>query len=459
MRIQLSNSEIALLLLALFALAVVLVLKIIGSSKGKKKQKLRELKTGRRGKVHGIIFGRQGKRDVVYSPTDAEGCVFIAAGTGMGKTASLGIPTLQAWDGTSFTIDISGDICKNADMPDKLVYEPEKADTAPYNVFAVIDAKEDRDEQNEALEQLAYLIMPEAARMDDSGKYFLDNGRKILTASLIAYYHQGMDFVDICRLVVSRSYMDLFDGIDQTGDEDAILYINSFQGSNEKNTAGCKGACDDAIKLFATNASVRRSLRRPEEGEAAMEPKLIEDHNLFAIVDDHKLALYAPLLNIIVSQQMQYISNRKVKKESKTILLFLDEYASLRIEAQMVLEALRKYRKRKCRVMILTQNLADFDILYGHDTTRALLANMRFKVLLGGLGETESQKFFAELIGYKETKKRSVSRSSKTYSTTESEDKEYIIEPADLDRMDEKAILICPDGEGYMILDKNYYFK
>ena len=138
----------------------------------------------------------------------------------------------------------------------------------------------------------------------------------------------------------------------------------------------------------------------------------------------------------------------------------MDEYASLKLNATTILEALRKYRKRKCRVMLLTQNLADLDILYGKETTRALMANLRFKVLLGGLGETESQKYFADLIGYKETKKYSKSTSHSQVTHTESETKEYIIAPADLDRQGkDTVILIYPENDGYILLKKNYYFK
>lgn len=447
------------LIVALVALFFAWTLGISKKSKAKSKQKLKELKKGNSRKVHGIIFGKKGKQ-VVYSPTEAEGSVGVFSASGTGKTASIGIPTLRAWAGTSFTIDISGDICKNCPkMPNKAIFVPENPITSPYNIFGAIDKLENEDAQNEALEQLAFLLMPESPNMNDNAKFFLNNGRKILTASLIAFYHKGTDFIDICQMVVSNSWQNLFRMIDETANPNAMLYINSFEGANDANTAGCKQSTDDALKLFATNANIKRCVHRPHDGEEAIEPKMIEDYNIFVVVDDPKLELYAPLLNIITSQFMQYISNRVVDKNSKNILLFLDEYASLRIDAQMILEALRKYRKRRCRVMIMTQNLADLDILYGHDTTRALLANMRFKVLLGGLGEVESQKFFADLIGYTETKKKSISKSAKNNSITESEVKEYIIDPAELDRMGDNAILISPDGEGYLILKKNFYFK
>jgi len=450
-------------IITIFALLLVMFINIKTKKKSKNNKNLRELKILNRKSADGIVFGKLNNKQVICSPTDAEGCCLCCAGTGMGKTSALGIPTLRAFGtkerGNVWVIDISGDISKNVDKKNKLIFEPENRNTIPYDMFFAVDTLETTEEKNESLEQLAFLLMPEPPNMNDNSKFFLTNGRKILTASLIAFYYQGFDFIEICRIIMKNSFQDLFEKIDESGNEDAILYINGFQGANEKNTNGCKQATDDAIKLFVTNASVRKSVRRPKDGETSLNPIKIENSNVFIIVQDEKLELYAPLLNIIVSQQMQYISSRKVNKDSANILLFLDEYASLRINSQMILEALRKYRKRLCRLMVLTQNLADFDILYGHDTTRALLANFRFKVLLGGLGETESQKVFAEMIGYKESKKKSVSKSATTHSVTMSDDKEYIIEPADLDRMGNKLVLISPDGEGYMILEKNFYFK
>ena len=109
---------------------------------------------------------------------------------------------------------------------------------------------------------------------------------------------------------------------------------------------------------------------------------------------------------------------------------------------------------------MMTQNLADLDLLYGTETTRALMSNLRFKVLLGGLSETESQKYFAELIGYQKATKKSTSKSANTTTKTESEEKEYIIAPADLDRQGKDVvILIHPENGGYMLLKKNYYFQ
>lgn len=119
------------------AIILVIVILCLDSYRGWKNKKLKELKNGSRKKAHGIIFGKKGWK-LVYSPEQAEGHVGVFSASGTGKTASIGIPTLRAWKGTTYTIDISGDICKNSDMPYKLVYAPEKPDTTPYNIFHLL---------------------------------------------------------------------------------------------------------------------------------------------------------------------------------------------------------------------------------------------------------------------------------------------------------------------------------
>ena len=442
------------------AIILVIVILCLDSYRGWKNKKLKELKNGSRKKAHGIIFGKKGWK-LVYSPEQAEGHVGVFSASGTGKTASIGIPTLRAWKGTTYTIDISGDICKNSDMPYKLVYAPEKPDTTPYNIFAPIDNLDEIEDKYEALEQLAFLLMPEELNMNDNARFFLVNGRKILAASLIAFYSKGMDFIEIAERIVGSSWQELFRDIDNTENIDAIRYINSFEGANQANTAGCKQSADDALKLFATNGKIKRSIRRPKKGEQAVEPKKIEHNNIFVVVGEDKLNLYAPLMNILTSQIMQYIGTREVQKSSPAILLFLDEYGSLKLDKELILDAVRRFRKRRCRIMVLMQNTVDLNLLYGADATRAILSNLKYKVLLGGLGEPESQKYFAELIGYKDSTKHSTSSNAKQTTHTESEAKEWVIEPADLDRQGKDTVILIASDEpdGHMKLKKNYYFK
>lgn len=416
------------------------------------KSKNRQLKKASKEKSHGIIFGKKGLK-LLFSPTNQEGHIAVFGGSGLGKTTALLVPTLRSWSGTSFTIDISGDICHNVDIPNKMIYEPANPNSTPYNIFEPIDQLTNDDDKNEALEELAFLMMPDDERMADTAKFFNTEGRKILTASLIAFYHSGMDFIQICEKVVYSSWKELFNSIDMTENMKAIQYINSFVGTSEQNTAGCKQSADAVLKLFATNERIKQTIRRPNEKEVAFTPSKLEKHNVFVVVDDSKLKLYAPILHIITAQSLEYFSTRS--NDSKTTILFcLDEFASL--GKMEITDALRKLRKKHVRIMMLTQSMADIDLIYGRDERMAMMNNYRFKVILG-VDDTDTQEYFARLIGYQDTKKHSTSSNANQTTHTESDAKEWAIEPAELGRLGKKLVLLHPDG--YIKLRKNYYYK
>ncbi|MCL2638899.1 MAG: type IV secretory system conjugative DNA transfer family protein [Oscillospiraceae bacterium] len=99
-------------------------------------------------KASGIILGKNGFR-LVCSPETNEGMTAVFGGSGSGKTSALLIPTLRAWQGTAFVIDISGDIEKAVPNPSKIVFAPENTDTTPYNAFAMVDMAIDDEEKQE----------------------------------------------------------------------------------------------------------------------------------------------------------------------------------------------------------------------------------------------------------------------------------------------------------------------
>lgn len=401
----------------------------------------------------GVIFGKKyGIR--LFSPAASEGHICVFGGSGLGKTSALLVPTLRQWPGSSFTVDISGDIAANVSCPNKLKFEPASEHSVPYNVFASIDRLSNCGDQDEALEQLAFLIMPDLINSEsEAANYYNREGRKILTGALIALYHQGTDFVEICRIILSLSYRDLFRKIDATENEKAILYINSFEGGNEQNISGCKQSCDAAVTLFATNERIRQNIRRPAANEECFSPETIATHNVFIIIPDERLKLYAPLLHIIIAQCLDFFASRPLDDHSP-ILFCLDEFASFgKLE---LTEALRKLRKRHIRIMVLTQSLADIDLIYGSSERRAMMNNFRFKVVLGA-DDTDTQEYFARLIGKKEITKKSYTSGGKGYSTTSSQSEEWAIAPADLARLGNSLVLLHPDG--YTKLRKNFFFK
>lgn len=438
--------------LAVLAILVMFVIYFYKGGSDKKSLKC----TLKKDKAVGLIFGKKGPA-YYYSPAAAEGHVFVGGGSGTGKTSALLIPSLRSWPGSSFCVDISGDISSHVETGRKLIFDPWSLSSAPYNIFAPIDALDDDAERIEALAQLAWLIMPELKKSSANADYYQNGGRAILTAALIWGYHTGRDFIQICEEITDSSYADLFNEIDKAGDAAAIRYINQFEGSSEQNTSGCKQNADRAVELFSTNERVKRLIRRPGPGEIALCSSSVEDHNVYVLIPDARLELMGPLLHIITAQVLSYLADRPLENSSP-VLLALDEFVSLgKLE---IGPALRKLRKKRVRILVLTQSMADIDELYTRETRMSMMNNFAFKVVLSA-GDTDTQRYYADLIGQEDKIKKSTTSGSiwNSQSTTETKSTErgYIIEPAELSNLGNELVLLYPGG--HKRLKKNFYFN
>jgi type IV secretory pathway TraG/TraD family ATPase VirD4 len=425
--------------------------KIVIKLSGKDGTKNAPLKR-RKGTASGVIFGKYGLR-LVCSPENQEGHIAVFGGSGLGKTTAVLIPTLRRWHGTSFVIDISGDIRKSVPSKTRLVYNPESPKSRPYNVFATVDAAKTAEEQDELLQNLAHLIMPDSCNDNDTTAFFKTEGRKMLIASLICYYHESLDFVEICAKINGYSFLALLSDIKSLGNPKAYQFVSSFQGTSEQNTAGCKQALDKAIDLFATSQKLKRTLRRPRRSEKAVFPAQLERRSVFVELADASLSVFAPLLGLITAQCLNYLSTRKPGSQPP-VLLCLDEFASL--GKMEITDALRKLRKKCVRIMVLTQSMADVDLIYGRDERMAMMNNLAFKAVLG-CDDSDTQEYFSRLIGERTALRRSISKNAQTTTRGESEYKDRIVPPADLARLGKYLILLAPDG--YHKLKKNFAYK
>ena len=392
--------------------------------------------------ARGILFGKKLSL-LAYSPEQDEGHILVMGPSGTGKTSALLIPTLRSWQGTALVVDISGDISANVNTPNKIVFDPTAENCIPYDVFAAINAVTDETERQERLEQLAYLLLPDKANDSEAGIFFTKNGRKMITAALICYYGMGWGFVQICEFFLGHDWRGLLNDIAKQQNQTANMFISSFAGASEQNTAGCKQAADDALKLFATNEKIKNALKKSASYEQSISPAALETSSIYIYIPDEKLKIYGDLLRIITAQSMEYFSSRP-KEHTQMILFCLDEFASF--GKLQITEALRKLRKRHIRIMVLTQSLADLDMIYGKDERKAMLGNFKFAVLLG-CKDTETQEYFSKMIGDKRS----------PLETDSSAKPQPIIKPADLAHLEQDLFVICDDGA--VRLRKNFYFK
>ncbi len=443
-----------------------------GSPQRQRKQEIKSnLKTAPKTEASGIIFGliAKGKKvtdKVLFSPTKDISHILVLAGSGMGKTSAVLIPTLRNWaysinpktkqkydnGNASLNVDISGDISSNCpDVPRKIVFNVSDINSIPFNLFGYID-KLPKTEKLKALAELAIKLMPDDPDASDGSKYYNAEGRKMLTAALIAFYEEGKDFIEICDIINANNWQNLLNKIDATGNEKAVKYINGFEGIDERLAANSKQTCDDAINLFVTDEILRQIVHRPKEGEVALECTDIEKHNIFCILPDKDLEYLKPFTQIFFSEFMSYLQTRSLKAEN-TILVTLDEAASL---GQLdLLPCLRKYRKLGVRLLVLTQSKVDLSLTWGEREMQAMMSNFKYKVIMES-SEPNEQEYWSKLAGHKIKVNLSRTQGS-TGSTTEAEQKDYNIDPEEFANLGDNLILFYPGG--YKKLKKNFYFK
>ena len=404
----------------------------------------------------GFIFGLKGNKKV-YQSYKAEGHIGIFGGSGLGKTAALLIPTLRVWLGSFFCIDISGDISNNVECEKKCILAPDDPEHSMiYNVFDEIDKEKDPDEQREKLEQLVNLMVPLPPTARDAQEYFLRTARKIFLAGMLFYFDLGYDFVEICKTVFFATVTGLCHTILEGDNELCKGYVRSLAGEKEENVNGAKSTLNDCIKIFADNHKMAQILRRPNsKSEPYIAPEDLEEAQIFLVVPDKKQEYYSLFMNLVVSQMLDYISGRQYdRNKDKRILLALDEFASLRhLE---ILGPLRKFRKNGCNICLLTQSLADLDLVYGEKERKVILDNTAYTVVLSAR-DNDTKRYFSEMVGKEDAAKRSTTSSSHGGSTSTSYAEEYAIPLTEWSNLGDNLIVI--HGTGYVRLNKNFYFK
>lgn len=395
--------------------------------------------------AHGFIFGTKGQKKV-FLPETSEGHISVFGGSGKGKTAALLIPSLRSWCGSFFVIDISGDISRNVECDNKVILAPDNpAESSIYNIFHLIDSIGNVDEQREKIEQLVNIVIDKKPNASDATIYFTDTARKIFRASMVAFYSIGWDFIQICRQVYFTSYTELWKQIELTEHERAIGYIESLRGESDKNLSGAKSHLDEKIRIFADNPKMAKILRRPVfDGEASIYPAKLEDMQLFLKIPDKKQDYYSPFMRIISGQIMEYISGREYNKDKdKRILVALDEFAS--IGHFEVLSPFRKFRKNGANICILTQSLADIDLVYSEKERRVILDNSGYIVVLSA-NDSSTRQYFSELVGREPN-----------FDKRGNEKRDFAVQPEKWKEFENHLIVI--HAGGYVRLKKNFYFN
>ena len=358
-------------------------------------------------KFQGFVFGAYHRflcrKRYFIKPKQADGHILVCGGAGCGKSSSIAIPSLLAWNSPIFAIDIKGElsaVTAGKTTPRK-IFNPMRHDAQGFDPFYLLH---DNYNPSQEAHEIAAAILPEPADIKDP--FWVRAAQNLLTGFILHYHHEGYNFVDTISEILSKP-VDLHIKyiLNETRSPAARFYMSQFATLEGKTLAGIFAELSNHIMIFATDRHVKAALSK----ENIITPQDLEHGiDVFLSIPEDKLDQWKPLLTLITNQFLKHFE-RRPERTAKPILFLLDEFPRLgKIEA--ITTGLTTLRSKKITICLIIQSLAQLGFLYGRDQRRVILDNCAYKAILGA-SDAETQEYFSRLVGTEFVAEQSISTS------------------------------------------------
>ena len=401
----------------------------------------------------GFIFGKQkGKWLAKHEYTD--GHILVIGGAGSGKSSCLAIPSLDSWKERVFAIDIKGELLEKCtrDREKVKVFNPQDPYSYGYDPFWAL---RDSDNMAQDIKDITLAIMPTPPNVKDP--FWIESAQNVLNGSLTHFYGLGYTFIESMVKIVSTPIQSLLRDIMDGDNILAKMFVAQLVEQKTETLSGIATELTNKIMLFATDPAIAGALARPQK----ITPYDLENgFDVFISIPEHKLEQWKSLLTLINNQFLKHFEKRP-ESDSKPILFLLDEFARLgKIDA--ILNGLATLRSKKITIAILTQSLAQLDLIYGRESRQVIADNCSYKAILKAT-DADTQEYFSKLVGTYDKIKKSSSANFEQYTqmgkgtgTSTTTEEKRIIKPEEFATLD-KIVLLTPFG--FCRAEKTPYYK
>lgn len=401
---------------------------------------------------NGIILGKIEDR-LLALPLNVPYNISIYGQPGDGKTAGPIGCTAQQFGGSVFAIDIKGDLSKITSSRKKLTFNLENPERSYcYNPLSGIEDLAP-DDRGRFLENISFILYPE---ITGEGSYFQNGARNFFNGIanlLIETEDKNISFPIIARKIVEGNAFDYVNKAISSNSSLAKRYLASFYGQNEKNVAGCYDACVSALRLFTTDVMMNLL---SNSGKCICPEKMEKGYDIYIRIHQKDLELYSPLITVIVQQFINAFMMRP-EGSKRPFLMILDEFGQLQ-KMNAINSAFATLRSKNVKMMLAMQSRAQLEKHYGKEGTIEIMDCTQC-ILILGVQDPDSRKYFSDLIGTKKVLKISNNIDSKEIQKGRmvSEAKEPIFEPAQFGDLGDYFVVYLKGK--YILAEKQFYFK
>lgn len=401
----------------------------------------------------GVIFGKQAGK-YITKPENRDGHILIIGGAGSGKSSCVAIPSLLSWKERVFAIDIKGELYEKtrSRRPNAKVFNPLSASSPGYNPFYLLTGS--RNPAQDARE-IALALMPTPPDVKDP--FWIEGAQNIFTGAILHFHGLNYNFIDTVMAVQSTPAEQLVNEIHQSDNQEARFFVNQFIGIDLKTLAGVATELSNKIMTFATDPDIKACFSKAD----TITPDDLESGaDIYIQIPEYRLEQWKNILTLIVNQFLKHFE-RRPDSEATPVLFLLDEFARLG-KIQAVVDGLATLRSKKVTIAILTQSLAQLDMIYGQEARKVIADNCNYKAVLSAT-DADTQEYFSRLVGTYEKQKKSQNANFEQYTglgkgTGESKttEEKRIIKPEQFATLPD-IVLLTPFG--FLRVEKAPYYK
>lgn len=404
--------------------------------------------------VTGVVFGKvDGK--YIAKKEDKDGHVLVVGGAGSGKSSCIAIPTLWAWKGSVFAIDIKKELyakTKEQRSNEIKVFDPTDRTANGFNPYYLLEHTDDIYSEAKAL---AIAIIPLTA--SENNPYFIQAAQSMLTGFILYYHSLECSFSQTMLELKSRPIQTQIAEVMEHGNPKAKMELNQFDGMDEKTLSNIYSTLSNAITTFATNDDLQYALNGEQD---CITPQDLEDgKDIYICIPEHKLEQWKTLLAMMVNQFLKAFE-RRADGNKEPILFLIDEFARLG-KVETVANGLATLRSKNIHIALFVQSKSQLNAIYGNDVAEIIADNCSYKAILKA-SEPTTQEWCSKLVGTYEQQKVSQSKNKDEFGFNKGAGTSTTIEDKRIIKPEEFAYLndiVCLFPTGYLRVDKAPYYE
>jgi len=401
----------------------------------------------------GFIFGGQG-RDFVSKAISMDGHILTVGGAGSGKSSCIAIPSLLSWESRVFAVDIKGELYEKTrnKRTNIKIFNPMSTNTAGYDPFYLL-----RSSRNpvQDVREIVIALVPKPA--DVKEPFWVESAQNLFTGAILHFHAEGLSFPDTIAAIQKTPIGVLVETIHNSSTENAQFFVNQFVGMDTRTLAGIFTELSNKILPFATDPDLKSCLSKRNY----ITPEDIEDGNdVYLCIPEDKIEQWKGLLTLITNQFLKHFE-RRAEGNAIPVLFLLDEFARLG-KVETVVSGLATLRSKKVTICILTQSLAQLDVIYGTEQRKVIADNCQYKAVLSAT-DADTQDYFSRLVGTFDKTKRSQSANFEQYTgmgrgtgTSTTTEEKRIIKPEEFSTLKD-IVLLTPFG--FYRVEKTPYYE